>query len=189
MTLFKPYRVNRERGASSVIGIVLMVVITVTLASVLGVYALEFGDSGRQPGPNAAMTFTDVKDDYNTSASSPQDMFLIEFKAGDELELRTLQLTVRNVSSNEFLLTWDGRTGFDDAKSQGIIGDWNITLNENNITAGASPDTIMSGGDMIIISADNATNINGDSPGQDYKFVLIHKETSSTVAQSTVRLT
>lgn len=178
-----------ERGVSSVIGVVLVVTITVILAAVIGALVLDFGDSGREPGPNTALAFSEGTDHYDPAATSPQDMFVIEFSAGEELELRTLKVTLRNVSSNAFLLTWDGRTGFDASTSNGAIDDWNVTLKGNNVTAGASADDTMDAGDMMKLTAENASNIDGDGTDQDYTIVITHKETDSTVARTTIRLT
>lgn len=179
---------HTQRGVSPVIGVVMMVAIVVLLAGIMGAFVMDLGQNQPDTGPTTALSFTDAADDYNASDTAAYDMFVVEFQGGDELELRELKLTMRNVSSNEFLLTWDGRTGFDSSNSKASIGDWNVTFNQNNVTAGANANHTMNAGDLIVLSADNPSNIPGDSTDEDYKFVITHKESSATVAQSVVEL-
>lgn len=62
------YRTQHSRGVSPVIAVILMVAITVILASVLGTYALGFTDTLSDTPPTA--TFETEQDEYTVTDRS-----------------------------------------------------------------------------------------------------------------------
>jgi Protein of unknown function (DUF1628). len=73
-----------ERGITPVIGVAMVVIIAILLASVLGVLLIDFGSELNEPGPNLAVEFSVTQQGQNVvvthAAGSPL--------AVDNLELR-----------------------------------------------------------------------------------------------------
>lgn len=85
------YVKRRSRGASPVIGIILMVAVVVVLAAVVSVYSFGFIDNVRESGPNIA---------ESSGAFTPQDgnnggIVLITHEAGDSVRVNDLEIAVR----------------------------------------------------------------------------------------------
>jgi flagellin-like protein len=84
--------VTREsRGASSVIGVILMVALVVILAAVISTFSFGFVDSLREPAPNIAKS---------SGAFVPQDgndggIVLLTHEAGDSVRIEHLEIAVQ----------------------------------------------------------------------------------------------
>ncbi|ERG90980.1 MAG: archaeal flagellin N-terminal-like domain protein [Haloquadratum walsbyi J07HQW1] len=83
----RDYR-SDERGVSPVIGVILMIAITVLLATVVGGFVLNFGDQLSDTAPQATLSFTYIND---TTVS-------IRHSNGDAIDPKQLAL----VSNTEF---------------------------------------------------------------------------------------
>ena len=82
-------RVQDARGITPVIGIILLVAITVLLASTVAAFAFELGNRGGQsPVPTAALEFQ-----YEAVAGG-DDILTIVHKSGDTLDVSTLEIVV-----------------------------------------------------------------------------------------------
>jgi len=73
-----------ERGASPVVGVILMVAITVILASVVGTYALGSGEQVPGETPQASFSF-----DYDERTN-----LTITHNGGEDLDSGTIEVTV-----------------------------------------------------------------------------------------------
>jgi len=81
------------RGVTPVIGIILMVAITVLLASTVAAFAFELGDQGkRSPVPTAALEFQ-----YEAVAGG-DDTLTIVHKGGDSLDVSALEVVVEEAA-------------------------------------------------------------------------------------------
>lgn len=85
-------RLTREsRGASSVIGVILMVALVVILAVVIGTFSLGFVDELRDPGPNIAQSSGEfIPQDGNDGG-----LVLLTHEAGDSVQIEKLEIAVQ----------------------------------------------------------------------------------------------
>lgn len=92
---------GRERGITPVIGVIMVVAITVILASVFGVYALGLGSGVADANPpDLSFDF-----DYDDGGS---DALTVTFKAGEVVDAERLELVVSDAGDD------DGRYSFTD---------------------------------------------------------------------------
>lgn len=116
---------TQDRAVTPVIGVILIVAITVILASIVGVYALDLG-SGISEGNPPAMSF-----DFNYKTSGGSDSLNVTFEAGDKVDAERLELVVSGAQDADN----NGRYAFtDDAGLNADSGTFesgeSVTLNE-----------------------------------------------------------
>ena len=111
-----------ERGVSPVIGVILMIAITVLLATVVGGFLLNFGDQLGDTTPQATISFTYIDD---TTVS-------IRHSNGDAIDPKQLMLA----GDIEFTpqLSFDAVAGKDNRFSVGETAQYSITKEWNGQT-------------------------------------------------------
>jgi len=82
---------NESRGASSVIGVILMVALVVILATVISIFSLGFVDNLREPAPNIA----DSSGAFVPQAGNDGGIVLLTHEAGDTVRVEELEIAVR----------------------------------------------------------------------------------------------
>lgn len=98
---------SRDRGASSVVGIVMLVGVVVILGSIVAAFAFDLGQEVQDVGPKSSMEFT-YTDGAGGSADcgSGGDALHVEFASGDTLETSQVSVSGSSVSG--------ANVGFDD---------------------------------------------------------------------------
>jgi len=143
-------RFAREDDAvSPVIGVILIVAITVILASIVGVYALGLG-SGITEGNPPGMSF-----DFNYKTSGGSDSLNVTFKAGDKVDAERLELVVSGASPSDT----NDRYAFTDepgVDSGTFEAEESVTLDKNDVTG--SPDIDLSGATVRVVWTSQNTN-------------------------------
>jgi len=121
-----PDTADGDRAVSPVIGVILMVAITVILATVIGAVVLDFGNSAGDSAPSASLDVEATDDDANTV-----DEVEIEHTGGDSLNLDQTRILVSDGSTEiEFAAGTSGDTfsvgdsgGLETASTSGLSGD------------------------------------------------------------------
>ena len=83
------------RGASSVIGVILMIAVVVVLAASVGVYVLDAGDSVTK---SPQVTFSA---DYVRDTANDGDVLIVTLDGGDGLDASALRVTVEGAWSRD----------------------------------------------------------------------------------------
>lgn len=83
-----------DRGVSPVIGVVLMVAVTVILASVIGTYVLDLGASAGRPAPSATL---------DVSLDPGEDNVTVSHRGGDALDDGRTRIVLTNESTGDSL--------------------------------------------------------------------------------------
>lgn len=88
---------HEDRAASPVIGVILMVAITIILASMIGVFVLGLGDQVQQRRPQAQFGFDQQQKTIDDTASSETyTTVTVSHESGDTVSESNLQLTVNS---------------------------------------------------------------------------------------------
>jgi len=93
---------SSDRGVSPVIGVILMVAITVILATVIGAVVLDFGNSAGDSAPSASL---------DVDVNSTENGVVIDHTGGDSLNLDQTRILVDDTSGNQVEYT-DGSGTF-----------------------------------------------------------------------------
>ncbi|MFB6361650.1 MAG: type IV pilin [Halobacteriales archaeon] len=117
-----------DRAVSPVIGVVLMVAITVILASVIGTFVLDMGRNAGQTAPQASLSVT---------IDAASNNLTIEHAGGDALDAAETRVLIEHVNGST--ITFDPAS----ASSTLTVGH-SVALSVNDGTAGA-PWTGLSG--------------------------------------------
>lgn len=131
-------RTTDERGVSPIIGVILLVAVTVVLATIVGTLALEMNKYAGQYGPNVALSAEINPDENNVT---------IIHKGGDSLHRVRSKIVVRNNSAvmtytsakpvafqvgeyAEFSVNSSAVTGWGGSGNWSQSGNFNITQGE-----------------------------------------------------------
>lgn len=153
-----------DRGVSPVIGIILMVAITVILATLVGAFVLDLGQQAENESPQAS---------FQVSAYPAADQIELEHLGGDELRHDETRVVVESGGTTRFDAV-DGGSG--DVLSVGTTA--TITLNDSNddrldFTSDGTDEVTVGGG------ADSFT------PDDSITITLIDTETERVIFQRT----
>jgi flagellin-like protein len=85
---------HEDRAASPVIGVILMVAITIILASMIGVFVLGLGDQVQQRTPQAQFGFDQQQKTISNVSSDTYTTVTVTHESGDTVSESNLQLTV-----------------------------------------------------------------------------------------------
>lgn len=154
-----------DRGVSPVIGIILMVAITVILATLVGAFVLDLGQQAENDSPQAS---------FQVSAFPAANQIELEHLGGDELRHDETRIVVES----------GGTTRFDavDAGSRDVLSVGSsalITLNDSN-------------DDRLDLTSDGTAVVTVDggagsfSPGDRITITLIDTETERVIFQRTL---
>lgn len=149
---------DTDRGVTPVVGIVLLIAITLLLASTVAAFALAMGDQGQQPAvPTTALEF-----EYE-AVSEDNDTLAIVHKSGETLEDSTIEVVLEDADCE------------DDGDANGRYA-----------AADLGAPSVLSAGESITI--DGSTTCDGggdlDLSTATVRVVWIPDEESSTVLQS-----
>jgi flagellin-like protein len=146
---------SSDRGVSPVIGVILMVAITVILATVIGAIVLDFGNNAGETAPSASLS---------VEADSPNEV-TIEHTGGDSLSLDQTRIQLTKESDGSTREFSGGSANF----GVGDIG----TLETDGSAQSGDLSTLGSGSEdsFTIASGDQVTVtvIDTDSQRQIYK--------------------
>lgn len=147
------------RAVSPVIGVVLLVAIVVILAAVVGTFALELGDSTREPAPTADFSFE------KTELSGQPDELTITFESGDSIPNTELYVTADVQVQHE-----SGSPGPADRLSWYELADAS-----GSVTEGAA----VQPGDRVLVEPPDA---DGELEDKTFRVVWDTGENSATLA-------
>lgn len=146
-----------DRGVTPVVGIVLLIAITLLLASTVAVFAVGLGEEGQQPAvPTTAFEFA-----YDPVPGA-DDTLRIVHKSGDTLDVSTLEVVLEDASC-----TGSDPNGRYDAAAFGASG--RLSAGETLTVDGST--TCSAGGDLDLSRA-------------TLRVVWIHDEETSAVLQT-----
>lgn len=100
-----------DRGVSPVIGVVLMVAITVTLAAVIGVFVLGMAPGEGDTAPIASLSIEPGEDD---------EYFTLEHQGGDSIDLSEISVLHDGNEAKD----WDSADQFHRGESVEIPNEW-----------------------------------------------------------------
>lgn len=136
-------RGGRDRGVSNLIGVILIVGITVVIASFSAVYLLGLGSSVENPPDNVRLETT-----YDNSHTGTGETLTIEHKAGDDLEAAKVRIDV------------------DDARTSGAPpADVELT---SDFATEAGSDDIFRSGETIVLDRTDFQRAGGGSVAPEY---------------------
>lgn len=102
-----PPKPDSSRGVSPVIGVILMVAITVTLAAVVGAFVMGVGDELMEPAPQVTLDTGDAADtlEYNrfSSAGDGDSVLYLEHRGGDELQYDEIKILIKNQNGSTII--------------------------------------------------------------------------------------
>jgi len=126
-----PQILREERGASPVIGVILMVAIAVILAAAVGGYVLNEGDQIPDDVPQASFSY-----DYDNTEN-----VTITHTSGDSIDNGTIEIQI------------DGEMAYPDANATNvtIVRGWNGTISSGESVEIAGEDPIATGGETVRI--------------------------------------
>lgn len=169
-----------ERAVSPVIGVILMVAITVILASVIGTFVLDMGQAVEETGPLVSLGIEDAEENYDpTGDTGLEDFVVIEHQSGDDVDADSLRIIVRNESSNQIIAEYH----------EGAISDPSGEANDVQFLLNGDPlqpsDTLIIG-DIITVQIDEQDNTIRD--GREYTVTVVSTETNNRIAVGTVQV-
>jgi flagellin-like protein len=143
-----------DRAVSPVIGVILMVAITVILATVIGAVVLDFGNNAGDSSPSASLEVEATDDSANTV-----DDVTIEHTGGDSLNLDQTKVLISDGSNQiEFLagsngITFSvGETGvLETASASDVAGDF-VENNNDGFDDSSTGTLDFESGDQITIT-------------------------------------
>lgn len=91
----RPFDPRDRRGASQVVGVVLLVGVVVILGAVVATFALDLGQEVSNVGPQASLAFDYAEGDGDAAdcGSSGADRLVIEHASGDTLDPARISVT------------------------------------------------------------------------------------------------
>jgi flagellin-like protein len=144
---------SSDRGVSPVIGVILMVAITVILATVIGAVVLDFGNSAGETAPSASI---------DASVNSSDDGVTLEHTGGDSLDTGETRILV-DFDSTSAELTASGSDTFA-VGDKGAIDDTGASQGALRALTDDTVSASISSGDQITV-----TVIDTESQRQIYK--------------------
>ncbi len=165
-----------DKGVAPLIGIILMVAMTVVLASVFGVFTLDTERELVRDSPQAALTVEDMPAEYTTGDGTAEGFVRVEFDSGSPVELNHLRIEFREDATGSLVGVWEA--GFTAAS----VGDWDGTLNGNSLAASQT----FVAGDVIEFTVNDDAGIPEDDTV--YRVTLIDTRTDTPIFETTVRV-
>ncbi len=133
-----------EEAVSPVIGVIMMVAVTVILASVVGTFALGLGES-QDTAPQSTW-----KTDYTDSST---DELVLTHQSGDPMEADRLSVVITGSASN------DGKYSFSTLGVTGEVSAGTEVTVESNVASGLD----LSGATVRVVWEDEDTDDQADS--------------------------
>jgi flagellin-like protein len=154
-----------KRAVSPVIGVILMVAITVTLAAVVGTFVLGLGDQVTQTSPRVTVGVV------GTDAASGAEQVTLRHGGGNDLAAADLRLVVESDGGDSFTLTGSGGATLSAAER------FTIDTDDAEISDGWGSGNWDSSGTGFDIA-----------PGDTVTVTFVHEPSGQIVAEKTVRV-
>lgn len=122
-----------DRGASPVIGVVLIVAITVVLATTAGYLVFGFSEDTEEPAPQAAITTT-----YDERTSGDGQSLTIEFESGDTLAEENVKFVLQDAVAVDHSSGSETPTEMDGDQLQSQMGSAVVAGEEMTIDASST---------------------------------------------------
>jgi len=128
-----------EKAVSPVIGVILMVAITVILASVIAVFGFGFGSNMNQKGPTAVITLSNVPDTINI-----YDLKIVH-KAGDMLRSGEWKISIVPAGDSPVyqMSSTDFQVGDQITTTNLTNGNGTYNVTNRYVSTTGTPDTIL----------------------------------------------
>lgn len=92
---------SNQRGASTVIGVVLMVALVVVLAATVSVFVLGFGEESDEPAPIVVET----SGEFVPGSGTDEQVVRLTHIGGDTVDVENLEIAVRAFDPDGALIT------------------------------------------------------------------------------------
>lgn len=188
-----PDSLDSDRAVSPVIGVILMVAITVTLAAVVGAFVMGIGGELMQPAPQVTMeagdadinlTYSRSTDYVDRPQDNGQDILYIEHRGGDELAYNELRIVIEKRDGD---LKYVERN----FSKRGIYVA-SVGVPTNNIVWKQGPfpsnESFTVGERIILTEEEGDSGSDVDIPEGDYKITVIHRPTQSVVDSAIINI-
>jgi len=173
-------RSRTDRGASGIIGTLVMVTLGLVVAAVLA--TAIFGAIAAMSNadvPQAQVEIEDATDNYKPSDGTTQALLTLRHERGDDIDMDDITLVVRTESDNARVFSWE--TG---AVANHVgTGNWTTSYNGGPLTL----ETLFTRDDQITISyRDDGQPDQTVTDDTNYVVMLIHTKSGSPVEEVTV---
>lgn len=170
-----------DRGASTVIGVILMVAITVILAAAVSTFVLDFG-ARLQETPQADLDAEDAPINATVPSGMSTDLIEINHGGGDEISAGDYRIAVQ-VPGNS---TWD--TLFDGSDTDTTLYEDPTDVGKVNISLKNDTPGDFTVGDSIVIEGTDEENDGGENHNAtgDYGIRIIHIPSDSIILEEEV---
>ena len=180
---------EKARAVAPVIGVILMVAITVILASIVGVFMLDTGRGVNHAGPTASLAAEDAEEEVDTVRSQ---FVVIVHEGGDPIDGDDLKIMVRYENNGSLVGTWDeggwDTKGQDNFDIDGAVGYSNgIDYNGGAFSTG---DTVTAGDRLTWYLDDDpgSSTSPGIEAGTEYRLTFIDTRSGQIVADTVVEI-
>ncbi len=161
---------DNERGASPVVGVVLLVAVTVVVGSVVAAFVFDLGRNSTDSMPNAQLNVEDagpVLSDENS-----EDVVNINHDSGDDVETADLLLRISQQ---------DGTTVYEDVMREDTYAAQPGGYGPLNVTGGSAPAELEASGSLTLTEdADDAFS------SGTYDFTIIYEPSDGILLEETV---
>ena len=169
-----PDTVDGDRAVSPVIGVILMVAITVILATVIGAVVLDFGNSAGDSAPSASLS---------VDADTADDQINIEHTGGDTLDSSQTRTIVEVGGSSETFPT--------ESTNQTTLSVGSTAVIELQSDGGGSPPALtenfdFDGDGTVDVDPNNGDDIGALNPGDQITITIIDTESQRQIYKTTV---
>jgi flagellin-like protein len=169
---------SEDRAVSPVIGVILMVAITVILATVIGTLVLDIGNQTGDTVPSVSASIQDADFNWPSDGSSTNDdAFRIQIQSVDRsIDMSNVRVEVRDTDSGEIKTQLDQNSEY---------GDRTLALIRNGDTA-TDTDNFQTG-DVFVVQATGDASLDDET---DYNVVIFYTggDQPEQIASSTVEL-
>jgi len=165
------FGVKDERGASPVVGIVILVAITVVVGGVVAGFVFDLGRNNAESMPTAQLDIEDASPVLNAS----EEAFVLNHDTGADVKTDELVLVIEKGGAEEYrgvLKTVGTGSG---NKLDASSGDGTYIENVDTLSAGQQVDVSDPGNTVF-------------TPGETYSFTIIHEPSQGIMLEEEVKL-
>jgi FlaG/FlaF family flagellin (archaellin) len=164
-----------ERSTSSSVGVILMVVVTIIVGTILGVFALDFGEDTRDPAPEVAVEAT-----FDARGSlDPHWTFTIRHVSGDRIEPGDLELRLVDEFGNTASQVYPESFSAGQEIRMGLWGSPN-RANTNGVDCTLKPEAAPGYNNQQLVGA--------NPPADEVDVVVVHEPSDSVMDRVEVGL-
>ena len=187
------FGIDDTRAASSVIGVILVVALTVILGAFVGTFVLGLDNPLREPAPVVSLSAAD------SSANAPPprgptngaitNWAEISHNSGEAIRANEVKILVKN-SGGTTVATLEQSNSYSYFESDNDANDYLRLYNDSSQSSAVDTTSTLAAGETWYIAVDNARYKAGvfAFPDGQYTIVMVHKPSQSIIAQSKVTI-